>query len=292
VIHSTDFVRRVGKSAARRWPWLVAVVGGTALVSVVVGAVLGWLSPAVGTPGALAFTLVLWAALAGVGVAVTVLLDLRPAWRITLATLGAVAALLLCGVPAGALWTFGVDYGEPGAVCPECAVTTYLSAAPFAAFAHDDLRFDRVLCDARRGELRRQADAMAHDVQAVGETWRKVSSADERVTAEGDRATVTARVSLDVGVDGTRSVGVTTWRYEWGAWTFSLVEDAGWQVCGVDAPQLCGEILNCEGSTPTPSASPTEEDLLQHPREMLPCGPRDPLRERRRCPPTPGATPR
>jgi hypothetical protein len=291
VIHSTDPVRRVGGSVARRWPWLAAVIGGTALISVPVGAMLGWLSPAVGLPGALAFTLALWATLVLAGFAVTVVVDLRPTWRITLATFGAVGALLLCGVPAGALWTFGVDHGVSGAACPECAVTAYLSAAPFAAFAHDDLTFDRVLCDGRRGELQRQADVMARDVQAVGETWRKVSSADEQVTADGDRATVTARVSLDIGVDGTQMTGVTTWRHDWGAWTFTVVEDAGWRVCGVDAPQLCGEILNCERSTPTPSASPTEEDLLQHPREMLPCGPRDPFRERRRCPATPAATP-
>jgi hypothetical protein len=81
-----------------------------------------------------------------------------------------------------------------------------------------------------------------------------------------------------------QSAGVTTWRYDLGDWMFAVVEDDGWRVCGVDAPQLCGEVLNCDPRTPTLSASPTEEDLLQHPREMLPCGPRDPFRERRNCP--------
>jgi hypothetical protein len=292
MIRLTDLVRPLRGTLSRRWPWLTVLLAVAALVSAPVGAILGWLSPVAEAYETLAFTLGLWLTLAAAGVAVVALVDQRPSQGTTLVTLGIVAAVLLCGVPVGAFGIFAVDHGASGAECPECAVTTYLASAPFAGYASDELAFGRVLCDGRRDELQRQADVMAHEVRAVSSSWQKVSSSDELVSVDGTTVSVSARVSLDIAAGEQQSAGVTTWRYDLGSWTFAMVEDDGWLVCGVDAPRLCGEVLNCDPPAPTPSTSPTEEDLLQHPREMLPCGPRDPFRERRNCPSASSDAPR
>jgi hypothetical protein len=284
VIRSTDLANQVLGVVARRWLWIVIVVGLAAFASLPIGAILGWLSPVAGVHQTLAFTFGLWLTLAAAGVAVVALADQRPSRRATLATLGALSLVLLCGIPVSAFGLFAVERGPTGADCPECAVTTYLASAPFAGYGSDQLTFGRVLCDGRRDDLQRQADLMARDARAVSSSWQKVSSRDELVSVDGAKATVTARVSLDVEAGQHQSAGVTTWRYDLGSWTFAVVEDDGWRICAVDAPRLCSEVLNCDAPVPTPSVSPTEEDPLQHPREMLPCGPRDPFRERRNCP--------
>lgn len=79
-------------------------------------------------------------------------------------------------------------------------------------------------------------------------------------------------------------------------WVIEAHDVDGWRVSRVDAPAWCGVyVLRC-GQSAEPSAGassgspdPSPSDLLQHPREMLPCGPRDPFPQLHSCPPSSGA---
>uniref|UniRef100_UPI003F493A2B hypothetical protein n=1 Tax=Actinoplanes sp. CA-084688 TaxID=3239901 RepID=UPI003F493A2B len=85
-------------------------------------------------------------------------------------------------------------------------------------------------------------------------------------------------------------------------WVIEAQDDGdGWRVSRVAASPWCGAggyVLHCgprpstdASSTPAPSDSPSD-DPLQVPREMLPCGPRDPFPELHSCPPSsPSASP-
>jgi hypothetical protein len=81
-------------------------------------------------------------------------------------------------------------------------------------------------------------------------------------------------------------------------WVIEAREDDGWRVVEVNAPPWrgpdgyvprCGTAaVTTSPADPSPTVSPST-DLLQHPREMLRCGPRDPFREMHSCPPSPVA---
>jgi hypothetical protein len=201
----------------------------------------------------------------------------------------AVAAVLVCAVPAGTFWTFAVDHGPSGAGCPECAVVAYLGYGPIDGWGRDDLRFDRLLCDSRRRALRAQAERLADAVKAATTSaglglLHAETGPDSQVTTTGTRATVSTSVALMFTVtDPARGGGPTYFRVNTPRWTFDLVSDDGWRVCRVDAPDLCATALRCTpapipSSTPSPSAS---SDLLDGLRKQLPCGSRDPFRDMR-----------
>ncbi|MDQ7906849.1 hypothetical protein RB614_20245 [Phytohabitans sp. ZYX-F-186] len=297
MVHSGDMGGRLRGVVQRRWPWLAAVTAAAGAVALPSAVILAWLSPVADGQAALRWAGGLWLALTGAGVALVAVADQRPGRRVVLAVLGGSAAMLLCAVPVGTLWTFGVDHGPAGAECPECAVTVYLAAGPLAV-APNELAFRRLLCDGRRDELGGQAAAMARDVEAAelaaGGVQLLKAEADvpSSVDVNGDRAAVAVDVALKFTFRDRQPGGATGTQIGAGAWTFTLVQDDGWRVCQVDAPVLCQTVLRCEAAPPTVvSPSPTAEDLLRHPREMLPCGPRDPFPELHNCPGQP-ATPR
>lgn len=78
----------------------------------------------------------------------------RPGRQVTVAAVVMVLVAMLCAVPGGVLWTFGVDHAvDTGATCPACAVVTYLSAGPLGGYSADADAFAGVLCAQRRGQL-------------------------------------------------------------------------------------------------------------------------------------------
>lgn len=293
-----ELARRAGTIARRRWGWLTVVAVAAGAVAVPSGVVLGWLSPAAGAWLTIRWMAGLWLALAAAGAALVVLVDQRPARRAVLATVGAVAVLLVCALPAMTFATFAVDHGQTGAACPECAVTAYLGSGPLGGFAHDDLTFSQALCAERREELKRQAAGMARDITAAtngaGISYLKAEASNDRARVNNDRATVVTTVRLRFTFTERQPAGVTGTTVDADTWTFGLVHDDGWRVCRVDAPAMC-HVLDCAPAPPSPAVTPSPtatDDLLQHPREMLQCGPRDPFRELHNCPtPAPAPTP-
>jgi hypothetical protein len=78
-------------------------------------------------------------------------------------------------------------------------------------------------------------------------------------------------------------------------WVIETRDEDGWRIVRVVAPPWCGPdgyVPRCESAggdvpptTPAASIAPSSPDPLQHPREMLRCGPRDPFRAWHSCPP-------
>ncbi|MEV6306100.1 hypothetical protein AB0M02_42275 [Actinoplanes sp. NPDC051861] len=112
----------------------------------------------------------------------------------------------------------------------------------------------------------------------------------------GDHATV--RIDVQAvwwDTDG----GGASYKSKPRTWVIETREDDGWRVTRVDAPPWCGTggyLPECGNNpAPAPTATPSDPpspDPLQHPREMLRCGPRDPFRAWHSCPPTgPTTTP-
>ena len=87
-----------------------------------------------------------------------------------------------------------------------------------------------------------------------------------------------------------RSGSTETLSTDVGTWTFTMTHSDGWQVCGLQTPELCDTYLNCtHGAAPSgPSPSPSPSGLLSNLDPLQRCGPKDPFREYHDCPsPTP-----
>ncbi|MEV4638345.1 hypothetical protein AB0J80_13440 [Actinoplanes sp. NPDC049548] len=193
-----------------------------------------------------------------------------------------------CGalaLPVAWVWKLTAEANK-GAVGPDVAASTYLQELSY----NDELDIITVLDGDRRDELlaqwRAYRDAMqrseAFELDFAGLTVGPV---------QDGRATVTVDVTAvshyqDGGAPFLNSQALT--------WRFNTRDDDGrWWVTAVDAPAWCGEyVTRCPGdagpsasASPSPSPSPSD-DLLENPRSMLPCGPRDPFRSRHSCPPS------
>jgi hypothetical protein len=262
---------------------------------------LGWtLRPTGGWSAALVYGVVVWLAVVMCATAVT--LAVRSAdRRVRVVLLAVVAVVLVCGVPSLTFATFAVDYGPAGASCESCAVLGYFQTGPRLGVAANGPQFDRILCTDRRGELRAQAAKTAQDLDAVASWsgWGLIGadSTDETITHHGDTATLVGHVTLSFNVRSTSGRN-TFYDVDAGTWTFTLTHTDGWQVCGVDAPPLCGAVLRCvapAGASPSVSPSASSSDpvggLLAPLEPMLRCGPEDPFREWHTCPPTASGSP-
>lgn len=139
--------------------------------------------------------------------------------------------------------------------------------------------------------MRAQAAKVARDLDAV-QSWSGwgligADSTDETITHHGDTATLVGHVTLSFNVrsDSGRN---TFYDVDAGTWTFTLTHTDGWQVCGLDALDLCASALRCtRPAAPSPSGSASDPSLLDPPVPMLRCGPEDPFRQWHDCPPSP-----
>ncbi|MEV0267535.1 hypothetical protein AB0H43_02040 [Hamadaea sp. NPDC050747] len=90
---------------------------------------------------------------------------------------------------------------------------------------------------------------------------------------------------------GNANLGVTLWTF-----TVRQDGDGGWWIADFSHPDVCAayryghscqvtdpSLLPSRGPSPTPSPNPSEGEGFRN-WEMLPCGPRDPLREFHNCP--------
>jgi hypothetical protein len=215
-----------------------------------------------------------------------------PRRRWVVAVLAPALALLCCCLPTAfpLIWlaksTVEAGRGAPSAVA---AANLYLLALGY----DEDDGLLPVLDDERQDQLLEQWRAYRTAMQATpGGGPNRLDLARFQPEHASDRRTV---VAVDVSATwwGRGGTAGTSLRSQPRTWRITTRDDDGWRVTHVDAPPWCGPggyLPQC-GPTPSPSppstsASPSY-DPLQHPREMLRCGPRDPFRQRHSCPPTP-----
>ena len=210
------------------------------------------------------------------------------------------ATMLCCGggalgVPL--LW-FARETAEAGrgASAPVAAADEYLLRL---SYGNDDGLLP-LLDDDRQDQLLRQwhdyRDSMRSTDPAPFNLDLSVADAG---SPAGDRSTV--RIDVQAVWWSTDANGRTGgYKSKPRTWVIEVREDDGWRVSRVDAPpwcgpggyvQRCGRAVASAPPTSRPSPSPSI-DLLEHPREMLPCGKRDPFRELHSCPPTAEQEPR
>jgi hypothetical protein len=204
------------------------------------------------------------------------------------------ALALCCGgtVAVPVLWAVQetVDAGR-GAPSPDAAANEYLMRLSYG----QDEGLLPLLDDQHQGRLIKQWRAYRNAMlSARPPASRLVFGTLDAEAAKDDRAIVRADVQamwLDTDEAG-RLGGYSSPPL---TWVIETRQDDGWRVARVEAPPWCGDggyVLRCHDEQPppvppaaAPSASPSH-DLLQHPREMLRCGERDPFREMHSCPPT------
>jgi hypothetical protein len=199
-----------------------------------------------------------------------------------------------CGVPVGVpLWwvvSQTVKAGK-GEASPAAAATVYLMDLGYGRDSDNELPlFD----DDRQAELVQQWNALRATMAAaaMGAPSAFDSGTLDVGPIEGGRATVTTSV---VATWWSKTGGGGSLRSHALPWTFETRDDDGWRISRVTAPPWCGAgaagyVTTCDqpelaGSGPSVTPSPSD-DLLQNPREMLPCGPRDPFPELHSCPPS------
>ncbi|MEV6598884.1 hypothetical protein AB0M36_18790 [Actinoplanes sp. NPDC051346] len=176
-----------------------------------------------------------------------------------------------------------------GATAPDVAASQYLQALSYGEEAGlitvlDDEREDELLTGwrgYRNAMTRSEASRLSFGTLTVE-------------PIRGGRAAVTVDVTAVWWTSGGSALSyqsdAKTWRFE------ARDEDGKWQVARVEAPSWCGGyVARCPGeaapsASTYPSPSPSD-DLLQNPRDMLRCGPRDPFRARHSCPPPSGPVP-
>jgi hypothetical protein len=206
------------------------------------------------------------------------------------------AAVLVVCVAAPVVVFIGWVAGQTvkaskGAPSPDAALVDWMYSFrdPTAVDA------DRYVLPERRAELARVRDAFLAQLRQTAPGARvEVSSIAATETIDGDRATVTDHYLVSLPLEGT----VTSVHTRALAWTAEARRsDGGWRLWTVSVPPWCGSggyVPQCgpPAAKPTASASPSpSDDLLQNPRDMLRCGPKDPFRTWHDCPSASSATP-
>jgi hypothetical protein len=205
--------------------------------------------------------------------------------------------LICCGgllsVP-GAWFVRETAAAGEGAPSPEAAANDYLMRLSYNDAAGllpllDDGQQDRLVEQWQTYRSAMQATAPPPFKLEIG-PLRSGSVVGGRIAVSTEVRAVWREQDENGRLGGYKSLPLT--------WVIEAREDEGWRVVEVKAPPWCGAdgyVPRCgnAGATtlpavPSPSVSPST-DLMQHPREMLRCGPRDPFRERHSCPPTESA---
>ncbi len=272
--HGAELVARAGDIMKRRRLRLIAIAVPAGFFAAIAGAVWTWLLPPSGGLRASAgFVIGLWVALVVAGTTLAVLADQRPGW----------------------FWTFAVSHGPQGADCPGCAVLDYFGDGPLGlGLTTDPWKFDELLCAERRTQLRHQAQQIRQTMDSViadAKTGYYQAEAEDTVNSEvdnGSRATVAPHVYL-VYMTRDQNDQPQRWPIDAGRWAFHVVHRDGWQVCQVDTPNICREIVICDPADrrpiPSPSASTPADPLDPGQWESRqPCAPLDPLRQLHNCP--------
>lgn len=201
---------------------------------------------------------------------------------------GCVGAPVVIGVG----WIVGqTAKASKGAATPTVALLEWM----YSFADPNDVTADRYVSSGHRGELDKIRAKFVADMTTTGPgTKLAIASADSAETITGDMATVTDSYSATLpGSHGELLGGWRTQALPWHA--TARREDDGWRLTSAEIPPWCGPggyVKKCgplDVPDPSASASPSpspSDDLLKNPREMLPCGPRDPFPQYHSCPPS------
>lgn len=179
-----------------------------------------------------------------------------------MAVLAAVILAACLGIPASYLgWSFltaTVEAGE-GAPCPGCAVDSYFSQGPLSPYG-DAIALHRYLCSENRKALADQADRFATTYKAALAKWNltprvEVGAIDDQVT--NDRGTLTAPATHTHEKPG----GIVASTSEH-VWLFEVVKNNdGWRICKVTHPDVCRDLVRCDGPPPAYPSASSKPDL-------------------------------
>ncbi len=182
--------------------------------------------------------------------------------------------MLACAAVPGVLvarwFVSGTLAAGQGAASPSLAVLDYFQDTPVGGpLAGDEIEFN-LFCDRNQDALHRQVLDLVKTAKRV-EIPGKIAfdRVEEHPSAgveaiDGDRATYTTRASWNyTNINPERRPGEWMW---WSSayhdWTFHLVNDNGWRVCGVDAPDPCATEAKMACDRPAPvTASPRPAGL-------------------------------
>lgn len=177
-----------------------------------------------------------------------------------------------------------------GAEAPSVALLSWM----YSFRDPDAVDADRYVIPERRAELSRQraefvAAARASGLVVTIEIGTPPAGQPAAENVDGDQAAVTDWYQAQWPL-GRGALNHHTESLPWRADVRRSGD--GWRIWSVQFPPWCGPggyVARC-GTAPaaspssSPTPSPTETDLLQNPRDMLRCGPRDPFRSLHSCP--------
>lgn len=202
------------------------------------------------------------------------------------------AVVVLCvGVPMAVVsqWFIkGTLEAGTGSACPACAVDDYLGYGPLATLGGDDISFTRTLCRANRDRLHEQAIQFSKTYLAAARKWNVTPvlshgamDGDEPENARDGKASITVTVTHSHEVPGGTVISgrQVTWR-------FDAVDENGWRVCAVEQPDVCRDLIDCNGPAPAASASATPGKVWDT-RVPYRCLPDKPYRDLEKDCPTP-----
>lgn len=190
-------------------------------------------------------------------------------WKFAL--LGVVLVVAVClGVPAALVvnWLVkGTLEAGKGAASPTLAVQAYFLNTPIGgALAGDEVEVN-LFCDGREDQLHQQTLELVKAAKRVELVDRiAFDKAEEHPSAgveavDGDRATYTTQANWHyLNTNPQRKAGEWLyWSSAYQDWSFELVSDNGWRVCGVTAPDPCAPSseLRCD-PPPVPAATASE----------------------------------
>lgn len=142
-----------------------------------------------------------------------------------------------------------------GAPCPKCAADDYIRNGPLGTLGGDDLLFERSLCHNERDKLKRQAHDFANAYRAAAQRYNTSPRLEIGVGTEnvnGDKALLAMPITHNLE----RLGGIIDARHKH-TWQFEVVNENGWRVCNVTMPDVCADLVNCEGPATQPTATPS-----------------------------------
>jgi hypothetical protein len=180
-------------------------------------------------------------------------------------------------------WNFGVDHTRASSTCASCAVDQFLASGPIGGLTSNAERFNESTCGSQRPVLTQQMQSIATSVDraTTGTPWSLART--EVGASDTSGSSINAHVRLIFG----RSGSTETLATDVGTWTFTMTHSDGWQVCGLQTPELCDTYLNCTHDSAPSGPSPSPSGLLSNLDPLQRCGPKDPFREYHDCPSPP-----
>ncbi|WP_345710048.1 hypothetical protein [Actinocatenispora rupis] len=198
------------------------------------------------------------------------------------------------------VWHQSAHLGTAGEPTPVAATSTWMDALAPGGSDSVSPEIYRVSCTEDKA-ARRRLDGFIRLWKSQHERMRKANTSvtmtwlPDRARVHGDTATVPGTMMMSLLTQSADGSPVTLDEPET-RWTFTVVREDGWRVCGLTAPGWPAKSDSSASPSPTPappsspdpadvdadaSPSPTDDDEIPGgaPSDMQKCGPRDPYKD-------------